>query len=98
MKYYVLIGTFVENSTTGDEMKQAIDAHLKYLQSYFENGSILMSGPKASGGGGIILVKTDDIQKFCNDDPLVKIGIQQYQIVEFHLHDCQEQIKQWFEN
>ena len=96
MKYYVLEGSFAEKLPEQSELQKAIDAHLEYLEIGFKNGSILVSGPKVGAGGGIIVVKCDDIQKFCNDDPLVKAGIQEYRITEFKLHDCQDYLKVWF--
>ena len=97
MKYYVLEGTFAKDLPEKSELQKAIDAHLSYLKIGFDNGSILVSGPKAGTGGGIIVVKCEDIEKFCNDDPLVKAGVQEYRITEFKLHNCQEYLKTWFE-
>ena len=73
----MLEGSFVKNLPERNELQKAIDAHLEYLQIGFNDGSILLSGPKVGAGGGIIIVKCDDIEKFCNDDPLVKAGIQE---------------------
>ena len=98
MKYYALEGSFVEILPDEVELEQAIDAHLAYLKTGFDDGSILVSGPKVGAGGGIILVKSDDIEKFCSNDPLVKAGVQQYRITEFKLHDCQYEIKEWFQS
>jgi len=97
MKYYVLEGTFVKNLTDKNELKKAIDEHLEYLKIGFNDGSILVSGPKIGTGSGIIVVKCENINKFCNDDPLVKAGIQEYRISEFKLHDCQDYLRDWFE-
>ena len=96
MRYYVLEGSFTEDLPEQTVLQQAIDAHLAYLQTGFDDGSVLVSGPKAGAWGGIIVVKCDDSQKFCQEDPLVKAGIQQYCITEFKLHDCQDYLKRWF--
>ena len=96
MKYYVLEGTFVKNLPDENVLQKAIDAHLEYLKFGFDDGSILVSGPKAGTGGGIIVVKCDDIEKFCKDDPLVQAGIQAYRVTEFTLHNCQDYLKTWF--
>ncbi len=96
MKFYALEGTFSNNLPEKSVLQKAIDAHLDYLKIGFDKGFILVSGPKVSEGGGIIIVKSDDIEKFCNDDPLVKAGIQEYRITEFKLHDCQDFLKVWF--
>jgi len=96
-KYYTLEGSFVENLPVQGEMEKAIKAHLEYLDIGFKDGSVLVSGPKVGAGGGIIIVKCEDIEKFCNDDPLVKAGIQEYRITEFKLHKCQDFLTSWFE-
>ena len=97
MRYYMLEGSFVEKLPEQRELQKAIDAHLEYLHIGFNDGSILVSGPKVGAGGGIIVVKCDDIKKFCNDDPLVKAGIQKYRITEFELHNCQDYLRNWFQ-
>lgn len=96
MKYYMLEGSFVKNLPEQNELQRAIAAHLEYLKIGFNDGSILLSGPKAEAGGGVIVVKCEDIQRFCDNDPLVKAGIQEYRITEFKLHDCQDYLKCWF--
>lgn len=97
MKYYLLEGIFVENHPTGEELKKAMANHFAYLKVGLENGSVLLTGPIPGGSGGIVIVKSSDIQKFCDDDPVVKEGIQQYRIIEFSSNDYQECLKQWFE-
>ena len=96
MKYYMLEGSFVKKLPEKSDLQREIDAHLEYLEIGFSDGSILVSGPKVGAGGGIIVVKCDDIEKFCNNDPLVKAGIQEYRITEFKLHNCQDYLKSWF--
>ena len=96
IKYYTLEGSFVKNLPEQDKLEEAINAHLEYLNKGFKDESVLFSGPKVGVGGGIIIVKCDDIDKFCNDDPLVKAGIQNYRITEFKLHKCQDFLNNWF--
>lgn len=96
MKYYVLEGSFSSNLPPENELQKAIEAHLDYLKIGFSDGTILISGPKVGAGGGIIIVKSNDINKFCNDDPLVIAGVQEYRITEFKLHNCQDYLKAWF--
>ncbi len=96
MKYYMLEGSFAKELPEQDTLQKAIQDHLAYLQIGFDDGSILVSGPKAGAGGGIIVVKCEDIEKFCQDDPLVKAGIQEYRVTEFKLHNCQDYVRSWF--
>jgi len=97
MKYFMLEGSFAKELPEQRELQKALDAHLEYLHTGFDDGSILVSGPKVGAGGGMIVVKCDDIEKFCSDDPLVKAGIQEYRITEFKLYQCQDYLKVWFE-
>lgn len=96
IKYYVLEGTFAKHLPGEDKLKEAIDAHLKYLDHGFKDGFILVSGPKVGVGGGIILLKTNDVAKFCREDPLVIAGIQEYRITEFQFYNSQDALREWF--
>ena len=96
IKYYTLEGSFGKNIPEQGELEDVINAHLKYLDKGFKDGSVLFSGPKIGVGGGIIIVKCEDIDRFCNNDPLVKAGIQEYRITEFKLHKCQDFLTDWF--
>lgn len=97
MKLYILEGSFVEGHPTGPAFKEALEAHHKYLQAGFEDGTILFSGPKVGAGGGVIVIKSDDIETFCAEDPFVKAGVQAYKVIEFKKFACQESVKSWFE-
>lgn len=100
MKYFAIEGTFKDpipvDKTTLDE---AIKNHLEYLQKGFDEGFILVSGPKAHSGGGIIIMRastSEEAEKYISMDPLKLAGIQEYNILEFKLHDCQPALKEWF--
>ncbi|HEY8891706.1 MAG TPA: YciI family protein [Clostridium sp.] len=101
MKYFIVEGTFKENmSIKENELQKAIEEHLAFLQKGFDEGFILVSGPKVNVGGGIIIIKGQslvDIENYLSKDPLKTLGIQEYKIVEFKLHDCQAMLKGWFD-
>ncbi|MBE0600877.1 MAG: hypothetical protein IH607_03755 [Firmicutes bacterium] len=97
MQFYVLEGIFRTRLPENTSLEPVIDAHLAYLSAGFQDGSILFSGPRSDGkGGGVIAIKSNDIQAFCQNDPLVQAGIQEYRITEFDLYNCQESIRSWF--
>ncbi len=100
MKYYAIIGTFVEPCPLSDpDMKKAIDGHLEYLDRGFRDGSILVSGPKSNSPGGIILVKVnseEELREFIRNDPLALAKAQDYEAIEFDMHDCQDAVRDWF--
>jgi uncharacterized protein YciI len=50
MKYYMLEGSFAKELPEQGVLQKAIQDHLAYLQIGFDDGSILVSGPKAGAG------------------------------------------------
>ena len=99
MKYYLLNAKFVENHVNGNQLQKAIKEHLDYLENGLNSGQILLSGPKVDAEGGIIIIKStdfDEVCEFCKKDPIVVAGIQHYEIIEFTLYSCQNEIKKWF--
>ena len=78
MKYFMIESTF-NNPLTVDEsgLKKSIKDHVYYLQKGFNEGWILLSGPKASSAGGAILMKgssLEEIEKYFSNDPMKKAG------------------------
>jgi len=81
-------------------LKKSINEHIDYLQKGFDEGWILVSGPKVSSNGGVILMKgssKEEIEEYFSKDPMKIAGIQEYRIIEFKLHECQPEIIKWFE-
>lgn len=76
MKTYILEGRFLENRPTGQAFQTCLAAHHQYLAKGFADGTILLSGPVTNdkGSGGVIVVKSDDIEAFCQRDPFVQAG------------------------
>ena len=98
MKYYFLEGNLKSGIPTDEAFHQVLEAHHAYLQSFFNEGKILASGPKAGGRGGVILLCLNDeesVEKFCTEDPFAKSNIQTYRIVEFELFQIQDYAAQW---
>ena len=100
MKYYILDASFVDEHPLGETLQTAIREHLKYLEAGIKSGQILFSGPKVGSEGGVIVMKCqdyDEVQHFCDNDPIVIAGIQQYNSIEFKPHTCQKKVESWFE-
>lgn len=99
MKTYILEGRFLENRPTGQAFQTCLAAHHQYLAKGFADGAILLSGPVTNdkGSGGVIVVKSDDIEAFCQADPFVQAGVQQYRVIAFQLFDGQAGVKAWAE-
>ncbi|MBU0486646.1 MAG: hypothetical protein KKA07_03625 [Bacteroidetes bacterium] len=100
MKYFIIEGTFRNPLPIGkEELTQAIARHIAYLQKGFDEGWILTSGPKAAGGGGVIVMKAKSqeiVESILASDPFTNLGVQNYRIIEFRFHDGQPGVKEWF--
>lgn len=62
------------------------EGHKDWVQKYFDEGTFLMSGPKKSKLGGVVLVKSigkDLLKKIIAEDPYVEADVAEYQILDF---------------
>jgi uncharacterized protein YciI len=60
--------------------------HIEWVQKYFDSGIFLMSGPKKSKLGGVILAKNIEkelLKKIIAEDSYVTADVAEYQIVDF---------------
>lgn len=100
MKYFMIESTFHDPLPVSEaELQVLIQEHLHYLEKGFAEHWILVSGPKATGGGGIILMKgatLQEVEAYFDKDPMKVAGVQKYGIIEFRLHECQPAVKDWF--
>ena len=65
-----------------------IPSHGAWVKHHLEAGTFLFAGPKKSGLGGVILVKSiprSELQKLLAEDSYVQAEVVDYQIVDF---DC----------
>lgn len=100
MKFFIIEGVFVDPCPVGKEaLEKSIGAHIAYLEKGFGDGSILVSGPKALGGGGFIVMKAaseEDIFDFLEKDPMKVLGVQTYVVNEFKIHKPLPFACDWF--
>jgi uncharacterized protein YciI len=65
-----------------------IPSHGAWVKQHLEAGTFLFAGPKKSGLGGVILVKSipkPELQRLLAEDSYVQADVVDYQIVDF---DC----------
>ena len=102
MKYFIIEGTSKTHTLVDkDTLDKALQEHLDFLQKGYDSGYILVAGPKADSGGGIIIMKAmdlEEIERFISNDPLYLADVQEYRIVEFNVHDCQSMVNGWFKS
>ena len=68
------------------EIEKHLDAHINYLNKYYESGVFLASGRKVPRNGGVILAKAEDIKQLeliLMDDPFHIYNLAKYELTEF---------------
>ncbi len=100
MKYFMIESTFHQPVPVSEhELRRLIKEHQRYLARGFAEGWILVSGPKAASGGGVIVMKMaslEEAESYLASDPMKVAGVQDYRPIEFKLHDCQPSVREWF--
>lgn len=99
MRTYLLEGWFQPGRPTGPAFQQALAAHHQYIGQQVAQGRVLLAGPipEDPQRGGILVVKSGDIDTFCQADPFVQLGVQTYKITPFRVFDGQAAVKAWAE-
>lgn len=72
--------------TAISEVDKYLSAHREYLEYYYKQGLLVMSGPRKPRIGGIIIVATSDrsvVDSFIKGDPFSLAEIADYEITEF---------------
>lgn len=82
------------------ELDKYLQAHREFLDYYYKQGLLVMSGPMKPRTGGIIIAATHDrayLESVFKKDPYYLAEIAQYQFIEFtpvkHCADLQELIQ-----
>ena len=75
-----------------ERIDSVLAQHRSFLQTGYDKGFLLASGPRAPREGGVIIGKFDDMaaaEKFSKSDPFAQQNLVRYEILEFTpvLHD-----------
>lgn len=68
------------------EVERFLDAHIAFLDKFYQSGALLCSGRKMPRTGGVILCRTssaDEVLRMLEEDPFQQQGIAQYELIEF---------------
>ena len=70
-----------------EEVNKVLEAHLEYLDKYFEKGKFICTGKKSFPElGGVILFDSNNLEeakKILHEDPFYIEEIADYEIIEF---------------
>ena len=83
-----------------EEIEKTVQEHRKFLQTGYEKGMLLCSGPKNSKTGGIVIaraVSEDSLKVFFADDPYKLKNLVEYTFTEFNPVKHQNFLVKWIE-
>jgi len=81
-----------------EKIDEVLPSHREFLQTGFDKGIILMSGPQVPRIGGIIIARAnsmEELDKFFSNDPYRLNNIGEYIYTQFNPVKYQEFIKEW---
>lgn len=79
-----------------EQIDAFLEEHILYLKKYHENKKIIFSGRRKPRVGGIILIKSDNIQEvqeLVDNDPFSIHDLVNYEIIEFTPTNFDENFK-----
>jgi uncharacterized protein YciI len=80
---FLLLSRYLKPS---DDVDRALAAHREFLDRYYKAGLFIVSGPQNPRTGGVIVTAEctrDEVEAALAEDPFLREGISEYQIVEF---------------
>jgi uncharacterized protein YciI len=80
---FILILKYISPLT---DIDQALPAHVKYLEKYYDQNKFMCSGPQNPRSGGAILCTARDcneVKNIIKEDPFYNRNLVEYEIIEF---------------
>lgn len=79
---------------------EAVPRHRAFLQDGYDQGLLLMSGPREPRTGGIVIARAgslEHVETFFSKDPYKREGLATHSFQEFTPVKAQECVKTWIE-
>jgi uncharacterized protein YciI len=95
MKHFVVEITY---AVPFEQIVAALPEHRAFLQTGYDKGWLLCSGPQEPKTGGIVVARAPskaDIEQFFADDPYIKKKVATYRFVEFSPVKRQPFLEPW---
>lgn len=84
-----------------NEVDKYLTAHREFLDYYYKQGLLVVSGPMKPRTGGIIIAATNDrayLESVFKQDPYYLAEIAEYQFIEFVPVKHREELKELIQN
>ncbi len=95
MKHFMVEITYLASA---DQMAETVPLHRAFLQTGYERGWLLLSGPQNPRLGGIVVGRApslEELQAFFSADPYQTKGLASYRFVEFDPVKRQSFLEDW---
>jgi len=95
MKHFLIE---IEYLVSVEALGDAILKHRQFLQTGYELGRILLSGPRVPATGGVLIARAlslEEIKAFFEDDPYKILGLARHNFIEFNPVKHQDFLKGW---
>ena len=72
--------------------------HGAFMDKGVEEGAILLAGPKTESEGGFAVIRAkskSEAEDYLFEDPMVKAGLQRYELTEIMPLSCRKQLADW---
>ncbi|GIM48133.1 hypothetical protein DNHGIG_36820 [Collibacillus ludicampi] len=69
-----------------EEVEAVLEAHKKWLDTYYQQSKFIVSGRRNPRVGGVLLahgVTESEVKQMISEDPFVKNQLAEYEIIEF---------------
>lgn len=83
-----------------EKIEELTPIHREFLQTGYEAGMLLVSGPKVPRTGGIVIAKAnsmEELAEFFKKDPYALNDAADYSFIEFNPKSHQEILNDWLE-
>lgn len=83
MKHFIVEITY---TVPAEQLGDTVTEHRAHLQTGYDAGLLLFSGPQVPRVGGIIVARAaslEELQRFCAADPYQLKGLATYRYIEF---------------
>jgi uncharacterized protein YciI len=95
MKHFIILINYIESVQIINEIRPR---HRIFLETAYEKGIVLFSGPQVPRTGGLIAARggsLDEVKSFFEEDPYQKERAAEYQFIEFEPVHFQQFMDDW---
>lgn len=97
MRHFIIELTY---TVPAEDLADTVTEHRAFLQTGYDRGWLLFSGPQVPRVGGIVVARApsqEELQELFHNDPYQKKGLATYRFIEFVPVKFQPSIEYWLQ-